>query len=246
MSGKGVKERENIIMQFDLVFEGGGAKGIAFAGAITASLMAAVYTSNEMLAAVNERLPNGKPRFASFMDIPEKFEAEDINNSLAYELFKKVDIPWIPEWMEHKVDEAVLNQLMKMDVYRLSSRDDEVRKVMGDADPDEVPNLGLLIDETMTVEGAPDKEKYGTKEEIQEKLSENILRLKPVQRIRNLVDTMTNAHDRLAIEEHEKEVCRLPAKGYGTTEFDMSDGRRQAIVEAGQMAMKEHLDARGF
>ena len=76
--------------QFDVVFEGGGAKGSAFvgaltalaaaghttrrligtsAGAITATLFAAGFTPQDMLAAVNEKV-NGKPRFASFMDHP--------------------------------------------------------------------------------------------------------------------------------------------------------------------------------
>ena len=75
---------------FDLVFEGGGAKGSVFvgalevffaaghktgrlvgtsAGAITAALLAAGYTPAEMLAAVTEQR-NGKPRFAEFMDQP--------------------------------------------------------------------------------------------------------------------------------------------------------------------------------
>ena len=75
---------------FDLVFEGGGAKGSVFAGAlevffaaghqparlvgtsagaITATLLAAGYTPADMLAAVNEQR-DGKPRFASFMDVP--------------------------------------------------------------------------------------------------------------------------------------------------------------------------------
>jgi predicted acylesterase/phospholipase RssA len=76
---------------YDLVFEGGGAKGSSFvgalqaltaaghnhrrlvgtsAGAITATLLAAGYTPKEMLEAANEHLPNGKPRFSSFMDPP--------------------------------------------------------------------------------------------------------------------------------------------------------------------------------
>lgn len=375
-------------MQFDLVFEGGGAKGVAFvgaieefearrhtarrflgtsAGAITATLMAAGYSSSEMLNAVNERLPSGKIRFSSFMDIPEKFDPEAISNSLTYALFKKVDIPWIPERIETKIDEAVLNQLMKMDVYRelfsfverggmyagvkfmewikeklnakiqglgeatlsqfnkitgrdlsviasdtegqemlvlnhrtapdcpvawavrmsmsvpfiwqevswdkrwgfyagrditghtivdggvlsnfpihlLSSKDEDVTALMGDTDPNAVPNLGLLIDEKMTVEGAPEEGKFPANE-IQAKLTEDILRLKTVQRIRRLVDTLTNAHDRFTIERHGKEVCRLPANGYGTSEFDMSDNRLNAIISAGKKAMKEHLDARGL
>jgi NTE family protein len=84
--------------QFDVVFEGGGAKGSAFAGAlsalkaaghstrrligtsagaITACLLAAGYTPEEMLAVVNEKL-NGKPRFATFMDHPK---ASDFSQS---------------------------------------------------------------------------------------------------------------------------------------------------------------------
>ena len=126
-------------MQFDLIFEGGGAKGIVFvgalqefearghtarrfvgtsAGAITATLMAAGYTSDEMLAAVNEKLPNGKPRFSTFMDIPDHFEMQDIRNSLTYTIFKKVDLAWIPEMIEGKIDERIFTQLMKPDAYR--------------------------------------------------------------------------------------------------------------------------------
>ena len=85
-------------MQYDLVFEGGGAKGVVFvgalqeffarghtarrligtsAGAITATLMAAGYGPEEMLNAVNEKLPGGRPRFSTFMDIPEEFGKPD-------------------------------------------------------------------------------------------------------------------------------------------------------------------------
>lgn len=95
--------------QFDVVFEGGGAKGSAFvgaltaltaaghttrrligtsAGAITATLLAAGFTPQEMLAAVNEKW-NGKPRFATFMDhpvaadfTPEQRDASDTMRAL--------------------------------------------------------------------------------------------------------------------------------------------------------------------
>ena len=30
------------------------------------------------------------------------------------------------------------------------------------------------------------------------------------------------------IRRHAKDICRLPAKGYGTTEFDMADDRLAA------------------
>ena len=37
-------------------------------------------------------------------------------------------------------------------------------------------------------------------------------------------------------------VVRLAAAGYGTTEFDMSDDRRNALVRAGKDAMAAHLE----
>jgi NTE family protein len=41
---------------------------------------------------------------------------------------------------------------------------------------------------------------------------------------------------------HADKVCRLPAKGYGTTEFDMTPERREALVAAGRAAMKKFLE----
>ncbi len=372
-------------MQYDLVFEGGGAKGAVFvgalqefaarghtarrflgtsAGAITATIMAAGYNSNEMFDVVNEKLPDGKPRFSTFMDIPARFETEDIQNSLTYAIFKKADLPWIPSMAEGWIDDRIFEQLVKVDAYRemfsfvergglyageaflqwmrekldargrnlgnttlaafqartgsdlslvasdttdqqmlvlnhrtapdcavawavrmsmsipfvweevrwetawgqyrgndisghtivdggvlsnfpihlLTSKDDEVVAIMGDTDPDAAPNLGLLIDETLPVAGAGEAERAEGTEELAGGLLTNVKRLKTVQRIRKLVDTLTTAHDKLAIKAHEKEVCRLPAQSYGTTEFDMSDRRLQALIAAGRRAMQEHFE----
>lgn len=88
-------------MRYDLVFEGGGTKGSVFvgvlqefnargnepgrligtlAGAISATLIAAGYSPQEMLDAVNEKLPNGKTRFSTFMDITEGFDESAIED----------------------------------------------------------------------------------------------------------------------------------------------------------------------
>ncbi|MGA9647640.1 MAG: patatin-like phospholipase family protein, partial [Candidatus Korobacteraceae bacterium] len=78
---------------FDLVFEGGGAKGAAFvgalevlvaaghthrrllgtsAGAITATLLGAGYSAAELLQATSETLPGTTdPVFTTFMDAPK-------------------------------------------------------------------------------------------------------------------------------------------------------------------------------
>ena len=77
---------------FDVVFEGGGAKGVVFAGAlreldargmktrrlvgtsagaITATLIAAGYSAEQIEAAIQEKTESGEPVFSTFMDIPE-------------------------------------------------------------------------------------------------------------------------------------------------------------------------------
>jgi NTE family protein len=48
---------------------------------------------------------------------------------------------------------------------------------------------------------------------------------------------MTESFDQRIINAHGHEICRLPAGGYGTTEFDMSEQRMAALIEAGRVAM---------
>src|ERR1051326_5691086 len=98
---------------FDIVFEGGGAKGTAFVGAldalsaaghkhrrligtsagvITAALLGAGYLSGELLAAVTETLPGtGAPVFSSFMDSPQinDFDQAVIQNSVTMDLLNR-------------------------------------------------------------------------------------------------------------------------------------------------------------
>ena len=364
--------------QYDLVFEGGGAKGIVFvgamqkfesrgytsrrligtsAGAITATLLAARYTAEELLDATMERTPNGKPRFSTFMDTPEAFSERAIENSFTFDVFRSIDIPLVPEWMEKRLDQRIFNQLMKLDIYReifsfvergglyagnkflewireklnakgtnlgnatlsefyqqnqkdlsvvasdttaqemlvlnhrtapqcpvawavrmsmsipfvwqevlwkrewgtyqnqdltghtivdggalsnfpldlVISRDKEVLDVMGNTDPDGADTLGLLIDESAEVPNsgasADDDEESG--------LASHVQHLRVVRRIKRLVDTMMQARDKQVIEAYQDKVCRLPAKGYGTTEFDMSDARMEALIEAGRNAIQK-------
>ncbi len=126
-------------MEYDLVFEGGGAKGIVFvgamqefearghtvgrvlgtsAGAITATLLAAGYNANQMLEVINERLPNGKPRFSSFMDVPPRFEQTIIDMSLTYLLFGNIDLPLIPDQLETQVDAKIMKTMLEYPSFR--------------------------------------------------------------------------------------------------------------------------------
>lgn len=126
-------------MEYDLVFEGGGAKGIVFvgamqefearghtvgrvlgtsAGAITATLLAAGYSASQMLDVINERLPDGKPRFSSFMDIPPRFDQAIIDLSLTYLLFGNINIPLVPDELEQQVDVRIMKALLEYASFR--------------------------------------------------------------------------------------------------------------------------------
>lgn len=96
------------------------------------------------------------------------------------------------------------------------------------------PVLGLLIDETLPVAGS-----RGMLVDVQVKPEE----LRTVQRIRRLADTATSAHDKMVLDAFNNLVVHLPAQGYGTTEFDMSNERRTALVAAGRQAMSDYFDA---
>jgi len=91
--------------------------------------------------------------------------------------------------------------------------------------------LGLLIDETLPVPGRPAPAPAAT----------GLAGLRTVQRLKHIADTATNAHDNMAKAVFAQHVVRLPAAGYGTTQFDMSDEEREALVEGGRQAMRAFL-----
>jgi predicted acylesterase/phospholipase RssA len=109
----------------------------------------------------------------------------------------------------------------------------DVTSVMGEKISDNV--LGFLIDEDAEV---PD-EKPGVASARNWDLED----LVTYQRISRLIDTTLSARDKMVIESYTDLVVRLPAKGYGTTEFDMSDERRERLINAGRQALKTYFDA---
>lgn len=365
-------------MEFDLVFEGGGAKGIVFvgavqefeaqghtadrllgtsAGAITATLLAAGYTSEQMLAALNER-EEGKPVFMGFMGVPGPFAEKEVAESATMDFLRAIDLPLVPEFLERKFDSALVHLLSRSEKYRhlfsfverggwyaadrfrswltdkldtgevagkprrfgsmtlaqfheatgrelslvaadttgqgilvlnhrtaprcpvvwaarmsmsipfvwqevewspdwgsyrgrdvsghmivdggvlsnfpielFVSTEPHVTSVMGTKRSKNV--MGLLIDESLEVPDAPAPPAEGS--------PSTLGRLKTIGRVKRLVDTITTAHDKEIIESLSKLVVRMPARGYGTTEFDMSEERRAALVAAGRQSMRKHL-----
>jgi predicted acylesterase/phospholipase RssA len=121
-------------MEYDLVFEGGGAKGMVFvgamdefyrrghttgrlmgtsAGAITAALTAAGYATEEMMAALAETDDEGHPVFAGFMGAPGDFPEDVISDGAFSQLLKKLDIPLLPDFLEEPLEEMLLKLFSK-------------------------------------------------------------------------------------------------------------------------------------
>jgi predicted acylesterase/phospholipase RssA len=365
-------------MKYDLVFEGGGAKGMVFvgaceeffgrghvfvrllgtsAGAITATLLAAGYTPQEMLGALVEKGTDGKSVFTGFMGPPAPFSEEELRDSAIHRLLDAVDITIVPGIIQNKGHDMLLRGLAASDRFRhvlafierggwyaadrfvcwlmkkldtdassgakrrfsamslaeffratgvelsmvasdttdgkmlvmnhrtapdcpvvwavrmsmsipllwdevvwqaswgeylgrnltghcivdggllsnfpmelFLSETPQVTRLMGPKTGDDV--LGLLIDEQLSVA-------KGLFVRVNIKPGE----LKTVQRLQRLVNTATGAHDKMVMDEYSHLVAHLPARGYGTTEFDMADERRDALVRAGREAMALYFDA---
>ncbi len=107
--------------------------------------------------------------------------------------------------------------------------------IMGNTDPNAALNLGFLLDEELAVPGMDVK--------VPPKPLEH---LRVVQRVSRLIDTMMGAQDNDQMRRHAAEICRLPVKGYGTTEFDMPDAKMNALIQAGHDVTMQHLKSRGL
>ena len=117
----------------DLVFEGGGAKGIVFtgaletlfgsghthgrllgtsAGAITAVSLAAGYSPAEMQAALAE-LDSVTQRsiLATFLGRPAPFGDADVRDCDIRKLLAEVNLPWVPDAVEEGIDIWLAQQL---------------------------------------------------------------------------------------------------------------------------------------
>jgi predicted acylesterase/phospholipase RssA len=118
-------------MKFDLVFEGGGAKGMVFvgaceeffnrghsfgrllgtsAGAITATLLAAGYRSQEMREALTET-KNGVSVFSTFMGLPKAFSDAEIKASALLRLLTGINFTFLRDSWESQLDLQLVSAL---------------------------------------------------------------------------------------------------------------------------------------
>ena len=371
-------------MKYDLVLAGGGAKGIVHcgalralearghgyrrlvgvsAGAITALFMAAGFSADDILAAISEKNEQGEIILADFLDVPEGFDKEALENSIIQAWLNDMRLPlltqahseklrqaalnWLldrasfrkifsfiqyggiytgfrfMEWLRSKLDEreaglgdatfaefhqrtgadltaitadttdGVMLQLnhrtapdlpvvwairMSMSlpfIYQeviwrrewgafdgqditghamvdggvasnlpidlLLTRNPELMRIMG-GEPDSHRVIGLYIDAHIPVPGA---DRFPPKTQSTEPPIQPGEQWQPlVNRFDRLFNTAIRSRDNLEIRLHPNNVCHLPAGGYDTMEFNMSEQRIKLLVDAGQSAMESFLDRR--
>jgi predicted acylesterase/phospholipase RssA len=146
------------------------------------------------------------------------------------------EVIWQPEWGLYRGKDISGNTvvdgglLSNFPIELFLSDQPQVTAVMGTKTTAPEMVLGFLIDEKAEVPGAPPG-KGGAMD-----LGFEVGQLRTVERISGLMNTMIQAHDKSVMDIYEHLVVRLPAKGYGTIEFDMSTERREALVNAGRQA----------
>lgn len=118
--------------KLDVVFDGGGARGLALngaidalekhgfgfnrlvgtsAGAIAATLVAAGYTGAELCALSLAQTPDGKSIMTRFIGTPTGFTDAQLLNSGLGKMLTSVDIPFVPKKLEDEVDLLFLRGL---------------------------------------------------------------------------------------------------------------------------------------
>lgn len=148
------------------------------------------------------------------------------------------EVRWAKSWGLYRgqalTDHAIVDGglLSNFPIELLVSDEPTVTAIMGPKRND--PIIGLLIDERTAVSNAPALPAGGG--------GMNLQALRTVQRINRLIDTAINSRDKMVVEAFADLVVKLPAGGYGTIEFDMSDARRTALLNAGRTAMQTYLD----
>jgi predicted acylesterase/phospholipase RssA len=150
------------------------------------------------------------------------------------------EVIWSADWGPYlgrtKTGNTIVDggMLSNFPIRLIAENSDGTRQIMGDTDAQGAGNLGLMIDEKVAVPGAPDTNKTPLP----------VTRLHTVQRLSRLVDTMMGASDNDVIRRFDREICRLPAKGYGTLEFGMEGQRLDLFLAGARAAMEAHLAQR--
>jgi predicted acylesterase/phospholipase RssA len=140
----------------------------------------------------------------------------------------------------HVVDGGVLSNFPLK--YLIDARHAVASGVLGSSfDGQPAGVLGILLDESKAARKAAPAPAHAKAEKgLGQQVQENLLIMSNLSR---LLSTMTGAWDLEAIEDHGAEplICRIPAGGYDTLDFEMNDQAMAQLVESGRGAMKRYL-----
>ena len=161
------------------------------------------------------------------------------------------EVLWQPEWGPYYSWDSTAKSLKPVDIsghcmvdggmlsnFPLTffmSTSPDVLAVVGPDRGEEI--IGLLIDEATPVPNGPTFPSAGY-------LAQTLGALATAQRLERLISTAIGAHDNFAIALYAQNVVRLPAGGYGTTQFNLTDAERKPLVDAGRAPMLAYLARR--
>lgn len=190
------------------------------------TLVAADTTDGRMLVLNHRTAPDCPVVYAARMSMSVPLLWQEVIWRAEWGLYRGRDVTG------HAVVDGGL--LSNFPIELLISGDPQITAVMGPKQTGAI--IGFLIDETLPVPGVDPADS--------ETLPPTLATLSTVQRLSHLVNTAMQAHDRAAIDAFENLVVRLPAQTYGTTEFTMSDTRREALIAAAHAVTERYLEQR--
>lgn len=190
------------------------------------TLVAADTTDGRMLVLNHRTAPECPVVYAARMSMSVPLLWQEVLWQAAWGPYRDRDITG------HAVVDGGL--LSNFPIELLISGDPQITAVMGPKQTGAV--IGFLIDETLPVPGI----ELPASDTLPAALAE----LSTVQRFSRLVNTAMQAHDRAAIDAFESLVVRLPAKTYGTTEFAMSEARRDALIATAHEVTERYVQQR--
>jgi NTE family protein len=148
------------------------------------------------------------------------------------------EVVWLPEWGSYRTRDLAGHTIVdggllsNFPIELFVSQDAYVKNLIGPEAGERV--LGMFLDDSLPV--------AGTQTVSKPESSVPFSRAPLFQRITNLMNTTLGARDKLVSENFEQFVVRLPCRGYGITEFELTDERRNLLVSAGSDAMKAYFD----
>lgn len=159
------------------------------------------------------------------------------------------EVIWEPEWglygsrslAGHSIVDGGVTSNLALDLGLAEIP--EIVDVMGGKSSTPVC-IGLSVDSTLPVPGTAEAREPSLLEENRHLLPGHLALVE--RRLSRLLDTLTKNHDVILRQMYPDTICYLPAGGYETMEFDMSDERMQCLVDGGKQAMLAYLDAHGI